>query len=428
VRVSYEAWPTGFVIARRLGQLKVHCTMLAPSLIPVRSGKRIKTDRRDELKLRAGCGRRGRQRSIARAGIFLRTKNREKLALSFRAPHALPSVPIPRLPFPMTTPMPHRISFFAALFLATPIPLRAGEPHHEVVKDWPSLPEGHVLGLCAGVGVDSHNHVFVFHRRERVWSTPFPSEPIAGATVSVIDAKIGKLVASWGAGLFIMPHGLTIDREDNVWLTDVGLYQVFKFTHDGKLLLTLGERAKPGDDRSHFNLPTDVAVLADGSFYVSDGYKNARVVKFAADGRYEFEWGGKGDAPGKFNLPHGIAVDSHGRVIVCDRTNSRLQVFDARGKFLTQWKGAHIGRPYGVAVGTDDHVFSVDGGDPTAEPAERGKVVELDAEGRVLDTFGSPGKGPGQFQLGHDIAVGPDGAVYVAEGSGKRVQKFVRKP
>lgn len=225
-----------------------------------------------------------------------------------------------------------------------------------------------------------------------------------------------------------MPHGLTIDREDNVWLTDVGLYQVFKFTHDGKLLLTLGERAKPGDDRSHFNLPTDVAVLADGSFYVSDGYKNARVVKFAADGRYEFEWGGKGDAPGKFNLPHGIAVDSHGRVIVCDRTNSRLQVFDARGKFLTQWKGAHIGRPYGVAVGTDDHVFSVDGGDPTAEPAERGKVVELDAEGRVLDTFGSPGKGPGQFQLGHDIAVGPDGAVYVAEGSGKRVQKFVRKP
>ena len=296
-----------------------------------------------------------------------------------------------------------------------------------MVKDWPSLPENHVLGLCSGVGVDSHNHVFVFHRRERVWSTPFPTEPIAGTTVSVIDAKSGKLVASWGAGQFIMPHGLTIDREDNVWLTDAGLHQVFKFTHDGKLLLTLGERAKLGDDHAHFNLPTDVAVLADGSFYVSDGYKNTRVVKFAANGRYEFEWGGKGDGPGKFNLPHGIAVDSHGRVIVCDRTNSRLQVFDAQGKFLTQWKGAHLGRPYGVAVGANDHVFSVDGGDPTAEPSMRGKVVELDAEGRVLDTFGSPGKGPGQFQLGHDIAVGPDGAVYVAEGSGKRVQKFVKK-
>jgi len=328
----------------------------------------------------------------------------------------------------MTTTVHRRTSTFATFLLMAAGPLRAAEPHHEVVKDWPALPENHVLGLCAGVGVDSHNHVFVFHRRERVWSTPFPSEPIAGATVSVIDSKSGKLITSWGAGQFIMPHGVTIDREDNVWLTDVGLHQVFKFTHDGKLLLTLGERAKPGDDRSHFNLPTDVAVLADGSFYVSDGYKNTRVVKFAADGRYEFEWGGKGDAPGQFNLPHGIAVDSHGRVIVCDRTNSRLQVFDARGKFLTQWKGPHIGRPYGVAVGADDHVFSVDGGDPTAEPAERGKVVEMDAEGRVLDTFGSPGKGPGQFQLGHDIAVGPDGAVYVAEGSGKRVQKFVRKP
>jgi peptidylamidoglycolate lyase len=331
----------------------------------------------------------------------------------------------------MIMPMPRRISIFAAVIALTAQiagRLGAAEPRHEVVKDWPSLPEGYVLGLCAGVGVDSHNHVFVFHRRERVWSTPFPTEPIAGTTVSVFDATSGKLVASWGAGEFIMPHGLTIDREDHVWLTDVGRQQVFKFTHDGKLLLTLGERGKPGDDHGHFNLPTDVAVLADGSFYVSDGYKNTRVVKFSADGRYEAEWGGKGDAPGKFNLPHGIAVDSKGRVIVCDRSNSRLQVFDAQGKFLTQWKGPHLGRPYGVAVGAEDHVFAVDGGDPTAEPASRGKVVELDAEGRVLDTFGAPGKGPGQFQLGHDIAVGADGAVYVAEGSGKRVQKFIRKP
>ena len=315
-----------------------------------------------------------------------------------------------------------------AIFIVSLVTAAFAEPQHIVVPGWPKLPEGHVLGLCAGVGVDAQNRVFVFHRSGRKWSNPFPQETISQPTVSVFEGASGKLLATWGQNRFIMPHGLTVDHEGNLWLTDVGLHQVFKFTHDGKLLLTLGERAKPGDDRSHFNLPTDVAVLADGSFYVSDGYKNTRVVKFAADGRYEFEWGGKGDAPGQFNLPHGIAVDSHGRVIVCDRTNSRLQVFDARGKFLTQWKGPHIGRPYGVAVGADDHVFSVDGGDPTAEPAERGKVVELDAEGRVLDTFGSPGKGPGQFQLGHDIAVGPDGAVYVAEGSGKRVQKFVRKP
>jgi peptidylamidoglycolate lyase len=321
----------------------------------------------------------------------------------------------------------HRIPRFLVLFVMAAIPLLSAEPRHEVVPGWPALPEDHVLGLCAGVGVDSHNRVFVFHRRERQWSTPFPTEPIAATTVSVIDGQSGKLLASWGAGQFIMPHGLTLDREDNVWLTDVGLHQVFKCTPDGKLLLTLGERGKPGADAAHFNLPTDIAVLPDGSFYVSDGYKNTRVVKFAADGRFEFEWGGKGDAPGEFSLPHGIAVDARGRVYVCDRTNSRLQVFDPRGKFLAQWKGPHIGRPYGVTVGPDGHVFTVDGGDPSAEPAERGKVVELDADGRVLDTFGSPGKRPGQFQLGHDIAVAADGAVYVAEGSGKRVQKFVRK-
>jgi peptidylamidoglycolate lyase len=275
--------------------------------------------------------------------------------------------------------------------------------------------------------VDSHNNVFVFHRSGRQWTTPFPTEPIAAPTVTVIDGQSGKRVTSWGAGLFIMPHGLTIDREDNVWLTDVGLHQVFKFTHEGKLLLTLGERGKPGSDRAHFNLPTDVAVLPDGSFYVSDGYKNTRVVKFTAEGQYDFEWGTKGDAPGQFNLPHGIAVDARGRVYVCDRSNSRIQIFDARGKFLDQWKGPQIGRPYGVAVASTGHIFVIDGGEPSLRQSDRGKAVELDADGRVLDTFGSFGKEPGQFQVGHDIAVANDGSVYVAEGAGLRVQKFVRK-
>ncbi|MEA3209513.1 MAG: peptidylamidoglycolate lyase [Chthoniobacter sp.] len=299
------------------------------------------------------------------------------------------------------------------------------EPRHEVVRDWPALPAGHTLGLCAGVGVDSQNNVFVFHRNGRVWSTPFPDEPIPGPTVSVLDGRTGKLLASWGAGEFIMPHGLTLDREDHVWLTDVGRQQVFKFTHDGRLLLTLGERGQPGADQTHFNLPTDVAVLPDGSFYVSDGYRNTRVVKFDAAGRYEFEWGGKGAEPGKFNLPHGVAVDEQGRVFVCDRSNARLQVFDAQGKFLAEWKGPAIGRPYGVSVAPDGHVFLIDGGDQSKTQPDRSKAVELDADGNVVDSFGSFGTEPGQFQLGHDIAVARDGSVYVAEGKGGRVQKFI---
>ena len=257
---------------------------------------------------------------------------------------------------------------------------------------------------------------------------PFPKEAIAEDTVTLIDGPTGRLISSWGAGRFNMPHGLTIDHENNVWLTDVGLHQVFKCTPDGKVLLTLGVAREPGADQAHFNLPTDVAVRPDGSFYVSDGYKNTRVIKFAADGRYEFEWGAKGDGPGQFNLPHGIALDPKGRVFVCDRTNSRLQIFDPSGKFLDQWKGPHIGRPYGVDVDPDGHIFIIDGGEPSLKATDRGKAVELDPTGRVLDTFGYFGRSPGQFQLGHDIAVGPDGAVYVAEGTGARVQKFVKKP
>jgi peptidylamidoglycolate lyase len=196
----------------------------------------------------------------------------------------------------------------------------------------------------------------------------------------------------------------------------------------GKLLLTLGERAKPGNDPSHFNLPTDVAVLRDGSFYVSDGYKNTRVMKFSAEGHFEFEWGTKGKGNGEFNLPHGIALDAEGRVIVCDRENERLQLFDAKGQFMEVWKSPLIGKPYGVATDPKGFIFAIDGGYPSLKPAERGKAVKLNAKGLVVETFGSFGSGPGQFQLGHDIAIGPDGAVYVAEGTGERVQKFVSKP
>ena len=326
--------------------------------------------------------------------------------------------------FCLQTPRLIRTMLLLLLVLASPA--FAGS-RYEAVRGWPVWPEGFAPGVCAGVGVDSHHHVFVFHRNDRTWSTPFPTEPLAGPAVSVFDGAGGKQIASWGAGEFIMPHGLTLDREDNVWLTDVGRHQVFKFTHDGRLLLTLGERGRPGADQSHFNLPTDVAVLPDGSFYVSDGYRNTRVVKFDAAGRYEFEWGGKGAEPGKFNLQHGIAVDDRGRVFVCDRGNARLQVFDVTGKFLAEWKGPQIGRPYGVSVATNGHVFVIDGGEQS-KTSDHGKAVELDADGNVVDSFGSHGSEPGQFRTGHDIAIAPgDGAVYIAEGAGRRVQKFIPK-
>ena len=336
---------------------------------------------------------------------------------------------VPCLYLPSLAPRCRNInpsSFALTLTLSLLLTFGSGdEPRHVVVPGWPSLPENHVTGQCVGIGADSQNRVFVFHRSGRVWSQPFPAEPIAADTVSVLDGKTGYLLDSWGSGQFILPHGLTIDSQGNIWLTDVGLHQVFKYSPGGERLLTLGEARVPGTDTSHFNLPTDVAVLPDGSFYISDGYRNTRVVKFTADGRYEFEWGSKGSGPGKFDLPHGITLDATGDVYVCDRSNSRIQVFDARGKFLKQWKGPQIGRPYGIATAPDDHLFLVDGGDPEATPDHQGKVVELNPEGNVIDTFSGPGLSPGRLQLGHDLAVGPDGAVYVAEATGKRVQKFV---
>ena len=309
-----------------------------------------------------------------------------------------------------------------------PLSSQQSEPHsdtdYHVVHGWPILPDGLMLGQATGVGIDSHDNVFVFHRAERRWSEPFPKDPIKYSTIACFDGETGRQIASWGENMFIMPHGLTIDDEDNVWLTDVGRHQVFKFSHDGQLLLTLGEREVSGTDESHFNLPTDVAVLPDGSFYVSDGYDNTRVLKFSAAGKFLFQWGTPGSEPGEFDLPHGIAVDRNGRVFVADRGNSRIQIFNPTGAFLAEWKSSQLGRPYAVAVGIDNSVYVVDGGDQTIP--FRSKAMKLNAKGDVLTQFGRWGNYDGQFLLAHDVAVDRGENIYVVDAWGQRVQKFVQ--
>lgn len=295
----------------------------------------------------------------------------------------------------------------------------------EVVNGWPELPPGEMLGQATGVDVDSKGRVWVFHRAGREWSEPFPIEPIGRPTVWVFDGQTGRVLASWGADTFIMPHGLTIDRDDNVWLTDVGRHQVFKFAPDGRQLLVLGESRVPGDDARHFDMPTDVDVAEDGSFFVSDGYGNSRVLHFAADGKLIKTWGTRGTGPGEFDLPHGIAIDDRGRVLVADRSNARVQVFEQSGKFLDQWQSVQIGRPYAAAPGQNDRVFIADGGDQPEVPPDRAGVAVVDDDGQLITRFGRFGNYNGQFRLAHDIAVAEDGAVYVVDAWGERVQKFV---
>ena len=293
-----------------------------------------------------------------------------------------------------------------------------------VVRGWPTLPPGEILGQATGVSVNDKGEVLVFHRAGRTWTRPFPTDPISAPTVWVFDGRTGQLLRRWGAGMFIMPHGLTVDRNNNVWLTDVGLQQVFKFTPDGRLLFTLGERRIAGADSAHFNLPTDVAVRTDGGFYVSDGYENTRVLRFDPEGRFLYQWGKPGRGSGEFDLPHGIALDKAGRVYVADRGNARIQVFDSAGLFIADWHSAAIGRPYGVAVSPDGTVFTVDGGDQPSAPPDRGGATHLRRDGTLIERFGKFGNFDGQFRLAHDIAVGADGAVYIVDAWGQRVQKF----
>lgn len=319
----------------------------------------------------------------------------------------------------------------AACLLAAPSAVAKSLPTHtaySVVHGWPILPDGLVLGAAAGVGVDSKGNVWVFQRGDRQWTEPLSTDAIMYPTVVQFDGKSGKLLQAWGAGTFAMPHGLTIDGQDNVWLTDVALHQIYKYSPAGKLLLTLGERGVPGADAMHFNRPTDVAVLPDGSFYVSDGYRNTRVMKFAADGRFEFQWGKPGSGSGEFNTPHGIAVDGSGRVYVADRENDRVQIFDAKGKFLEQWKSAAIGRPYSLALLLGDQAAVVDGGVQPHAPPDRSGVAIVKRDGSLIERFGRFGNYDGQFRMGHDISSDAQGNIYVVDITGQRVQKFAKAP
>jgi peptidylamidoglycolate lyase len=298
---------------------------------------------------------------------------------------------------------------------------------YQVVHGWPQLPEGRVLGAVSGVGIDTHGDVFVFHRNDLTWppSDELSTTPITGPTVTVFDADTGKVLAEWGENTFAMPHGLSVDHEDNVWLTDVALHQVYKFTSDGQLLLTLGERGVSGDDARHFNRPTDVAVGADGTVFISDGYRNTRVMVFTPKGEFVTQWGTKGKGPGEFNVPHGLAIDRAGRIYVADRENDRVQVFDATGHFLAQWQGPEIGRPYGLSIAPNNTALVADGGEQPGNPPDRSGVAVLKLDGTVTGRFGRWGNYDGQFRMAHDVAIAPNGAVYVVDITGGRVQKFV---
>ena len=267
----------------------------------------------------------------------------------------------------------------------------------------------------------------VFHRNERTWpaSDELDATPIALPTITIFDGRTGQVLREWGANQFAMPHGLTVDSKDNIWVTDVALQQVYEFSHDGHLLMTLGERGVAGTDTEHFNRVTDVAVAADGSFFVSDGYRNSRVMKFSPTGTFLTQWGTKGSGPGQFDVPHAVALDQRGLVYVADRENDRVQIFDGNGRYMGEWKSKDIGRPYSLRFGSDGTAYVADGGEQPEMPPDRSGVAVVSRDGKQITHFGRWGNYDGQLETAHGIAVARDGSVYVADITGKRVQKFV---
>lgn len=266
----------------------------------------------------------------------------------------------------------------------------------KLIENWPSLPDGMKLGGISAVASDSKDNVYLLHRIK-----PY---------VLVFD-KDGKLARSFD-GDFKTPHGLRIDKDDNLWIADMANHLVQKFSPDGKLLLSLGMKNKPGLAQDQFNKPADANVGPDGEVYVADGYGNSRIAQYTPEGKFVKDWGKKGKGPSEFNIPHVVFLDEGKRVLVGDRENLRVQIFDRAGKLLDEWKDT--GAPYGLAL-YKDRVYLADG--------RKGTIRVLDNKGKLLTRWEA---GDGKITP-HWIHVDRQGAVYVGFVSGNKVQKWVAK-
>ena len=306
----------------------------------------------------------------------------------------------------------------------------AGEYQYDLVDEWAKLPKGWSFREIGGIAVDSKDQVYVLNRGEH--------------PVIMFDRE-GNLIHSWGEGFFARAHGCCVGPDNSIYCTDDQNHIVAKFTRDGQLLMSLGAAGRASDTgyvrtfdfweslakivrgAPPFNRPTGVSLSPRGGIYVSDGYGNARIHKFDADGKLLLSWGEPGGKPGQFRLPHSVRVDKNGCVWVADRENHRIQVFDADGKFIASW--TDLVRPTDICIDKDETVY-------VTELAHRISIFAY--EGELLARWGNTETAADKalFIAPHAIAVDSIGDMYVGEvpishmgiDRGPRtIHKFIRK-
>jgi sugar lactone lactonase YvrE len=303
---------------------------------------------------------------------------------------------------------------------------------YRTVEGWAKMPEGRAWGATSAVDVAPDGRSIWVGER-------CGANTCAGSSLPAILQfdQAGRLRTSFGAGMFVFPHGIHVDRGGNVWITDARGrdgkgHQVFKFSPDGKLLLTLGKAGVTGEGPDVFNQPSDVVVAASGDVFVADGHdenSNARIVKFSKDGQFIKTWGKRGSAPGEFDTPHGLAFDSRGRLFVADRGNNRIQIFDQDGKFLEEWK--QFSRPSGVYIDKHDVLYVADSeSNSRTNPGwKRGIRIGSARDGKVTAFIPDPEPDPEKVVTSGSEGVAADahGNVYGAEVGPRALKRYVKK-
>jgi len=333
---------------------------------------------------------------------------------------------------------------FATLTAATAGSQALPNPYRQV-ENWAKLPGGRQIGAVGDVDIDvDGRHVWAVLRCD-AGADKFGYECLdSDLDVIMKFAPDGNVVASFGGGMFIWPHGIEVDRQGNVWVTDAATaertagpaargrgHQVVKFSPTGAVLMRPGTPGVPGNDAAHFNAPSDVVVADNGDIFIADGHgdnTNNRVVKFNSSGTFIKAWGRTGYGPGEFRTLHAIAIDARGRVFVGDRSNNRIQLFDQEGAHLSTW--TQFGRPSGVFFDHDDRIVVADSeSDDRENPGwDMGIRIGDAATGAVhefiLYPWGDPRDPAGN---GAEFAVvDRDGNIYGGEPRPRRLQKYVR--